>query len=466
MRVRNHYRLAVALIAASLIGAHSAAQAAAVPSYTGRLNAAVGGVLTSKLGRWGFAASDPKVKATLNAVGAKVAGVVGLAAGGYIAYKKWPETALEMGISYLTSGNLPLDIDGIINWAWGDSSNPGKVEVSGSGMNSMPIYSNGIQNGSYAWQTSSGGWWGSPQEALSYYFSLILKNYPTATFGSISFTADSATQYTAHYTYSIPPLGQTNVGATKVISRVTYTGSVPCANGMGYVSGAACTSAGLTLAGNGLGGTVYTPSWVAPDQATTDLPESELTRGLSNEQLAALINALWQATGASVPNTVPRSGVDPLTAADVAAWIAAHPQARPTVGDFVGPVAPPNSPTVPIPSTDIPTSSTTITETTAPSTSTKVDLGPDPNVAAPTLEDTPTADMILAPVFGMMPELRAWTVPAHQAVCPKASFTLYWESSPTVIDAHCALMDQLSGQMQQYMGVVWLVAALFIVLRA
>jgi hypothetical protein len=58
-----------------------------------------------------------------------------------------------------------------------------------------------------------------------------------------------------------------------------------------------------------------------------------------------------------------------------------------------------------------------------------VNLGSDPGIGSPSLEATPTGAQILQPLTQLMPDLKNFQVPAHQAVCPKPSFDLFGKRS-------------------------------------
>jgi hypothetical protein len=93
-----------------------------------------------------------------------------------------------------------------------------------------------------------------------------------------------------------------------------------------------------------------------------------------------------------------------------------------------------------------------------------VNLGPDPGIGAPSLESIPTASQILAPILGLMSDLRAWAVPAHTSQCPEPTFDL-WGTTYT-ISAQCELLEQYGTQITVAFEVAFAVAAVLIVLTA
>ena len=82
MRWYHYQRLVGVIVVAWAVLFTSFAQAQALPAYNGRVNAAVGGIVSSKIGKWGFAANDPRITATASGIGAGLTTLgVGLATG-------------------------------------------------------------------------------------------------------------------------------------------------------------------------------------------------------------------------------------------------------------------------------------------------------------------------------------------------------------------------------------------------
>lgn len=192
-------------------------------------------------------------------------------------------------------------------------------------------------------------------------------------------------------------------------------------------------------------------------------------------QLAKIADEAWR-RAAQDPNYkgLPYSATQPITSADVATWQAANPNAMPTLGDMLrpaqNPATDPNG--VPIspsalPNTNpVPTPNPGANPGTNPGTelSTRPDLGPDPNVPDPTLEDTPDAATILSPLTSLFPELRNFQMASHASQCPKPTFDLFGRS--IVMDAQCTIAEQHRSELAAVMLVVWLLVGLFILLSA
>ncbi|WP_250501746.1 hypothetical protein [Caballeronia sp. AZ7_KS35] len=204
--------------------------------------------------------------------------------------------------------------------------------------------------------------------------------------------------------------------------------------------------------------------------------------------LAQMVNMTWQRASMQPGyQGLPYSVSSPVTSADVQPWVQANPSSAPTLDDLFRPAADPNAQTVPIsptvtpstsPSTDPTTNPGTnpsTDPTTDPTTSTNpcavphacvmdVDVRGDPGAPAPTLENTPTIDMILGPIFNLFPDLKAWTVPAHTGSCPTPSFDAFGHTY--TMTTQCDLAEKYRTEITTVMTAVFALAALFIVLRA
>jgi hypothetical protein len=217
--------------------------------------------------------------------------------------------------------------------------------------------------------------------------------------------------------------------------------------------------------------------------AVASLPASELAKPLSTKTVADLSNKLWS-DAASQPGYV---GVaydyaNPITEAETQTWRDANADSWPTVGDFVAPQTGSSSSggtgttTNPFALTD---TTTTTPGTTTPDTSTTpttgiqnvnvvnrvaVDLGPDPGVGFPTLEEVPTMPQILQPIFDLMPSVKSFKTPQHSSVCPTASFDLFGRTF--VMDQHCALFERIRPELLTSMLAAFSIMALLIVLSA
>lgn len=212
-----------------------------------------------------------------------------------------------------------------------------------------------------------------------------------------------------------------------------------------------------------------------PGATMSSLPDSERTKPVTSPLLADSISGLWKSAYDRNPSSVlPPQQVSP---SDVSNFLAQNPSIQP-MGDNLSsspgtftPTSAPSSPTATSPgaSTNPGTGGivgpgTTTPTTTPTTTNPKPDLGPDPGIGAPTLEATPTAAAILAPLLGLFPDLRSYVVPSHSAECPKPSIDL-WDRH-LVLQEHCTVLEGVRPALYAIMAAVWLMVAVFIILAA
>lgn len=94
----------------------------------------------------------------------------------------------------------------------------------------------------------------------------------------------------------------------------------------------------------------------------------------------------------------------------------------------------------------------------------KVDLGEDPNIKSPELEETPTGKQILAPIQESMPFLNDFKITGRDAQCPVARFSVF--DHDYVIDKHCDLIEQNRKLIELFVSILWAFVALRAVLKA
>jgi len=217
----------------------------------------------------------------------------------------------------------------------------------------------------------------------------------------------------------------------------------------------------------------------------TDATKAALVDPLT---LASLVNQTWQ-HAAALPDYqgLPYSASQPVTSTDVQPWINENPSLAPHLDDFFRPATNAGTSTVPISPTATPTttpstnpanpSNPASTPATDPSTSTgqlcgvngvvctmNVNVLGDPSTPSPSLESTPTINMILSPILNLFPDLKAWALPAHSAVCPQPSFEMFGKTY--TISSHCDLAEQNRTAITAVFTAAFALAALFIVLAA
>ncbi|MDN7506631.1 hypothetical protein QZM43_28250 [Burkholderia orbicola] len=218
-------------------------------------------------------------------------------------------------------------------------------------------------------------------------------------------------------------------------------------------------------------------------QIYPNLSPSSVAQPLDANTLARLTNQTWQ-QAANQPGYqgLPYSVTQPLTANDVQPWAEANPTAVPNIGDLFRPATDPGVSTVTISPTVQPADASAPNPGSNPSVGNgtnvnvvntpnvnvinkvSVDLGADPGAQSPTLESTPTISMILSPLLNLLPDLKQWAVPAHNAVCPEPSFSVLGHSF--TLSAQCNLAESNRTAIYTAFAALFTLAALFIVLRA
>jgi hypothetical protein len=228
--------------------------------------------------------------------------------------------------------------------------------------------------------------------------------------------------------------------------------------------------------------------------AASALTAAQKTQPVSYEAMTQMINYLWQKAAQRPDYTgLPYSATQPVTASDVQTWANANPTIYPTVGSLLAPVTDPSgfapsvttstgssvvgatSATAPaVTTTTTTTNSSGVTTSTATSNGAaqpvtvmnkvSVDLGVDPAIGSPTLEITPTANAILAPILGLLPSFQNFAVPSHTAACPMPAFDVFGKHF--VMDTHCTLFEQQRSTLYSTMLLAFMLIAIFIVLSA
>lgn len=420
MRWHHYQRFIGVVIVAWSVLFTSLAQAQALPVYNGRVNAAVGGIVSAKVGKWGFAANDPRITATASGIGTGLTTLgVGVATGA-VAAVGWPALLAAAGIAALVGGGVSLAVDGLYKWFF---NSDGTVTTTGGNTNATVTD-------------------------------------PTATFYPASDPTGTGCMLATYVTDNCVRIGQK--WRTLTVCWTGINPTLPCIRNLTMTFEQAMAESGYIVPTT----TTSTSDDVSNAPASTaasKIPAAELAKPMSNQMLAAAANAAWKAA-ATEAGGLPWSASDPITPADVAEWRARNPSAIPTVGDFTAPIT--NGSAVSVGPSSAPGGSTNPSTgpVTTPGTGTQVDLGPNPNTPSPGLEATPTAKQILSPLLNLMPDLKTFSVPAHTGTCPKPSFVAF--DKTYTFESHCGLVESNRSIIEAAMMLVWSIAAVFIVLRA
>lgn len=253
------------------------------------------------------------------------------------------------------------------------------------------------------------------------------------------------------------------------------------------------------------------------DAAVADMNSNILKMPISPKTLAEIIDESWQQAAESANYVgLPYRDTEPVTEEEVEIWIKQNPRKVPYIGDVIEPANPPDDKKVPIsprirprqdpnpqtdPETDPHVRPKPVTEPNPdkakdPDEATdqsknrdkntdgvqdvnvinrptvdignrvkvEVELGNAPEVAPPTLEEPPTAKMILDPLVGLTSEFTSWTMPSHGGSCPRTTLNVFDHSIP--IDAHCEIAERIGPQLRQVMLAAFAIMALLIILSA
>lgn len=428
------------------------AMAAAVPSYSPKFGNAMAGLVQQKVATRGFAANDPRFIATEAAIGTALTGIasgLAVAAGAPL----WATIA----VGAVTAGAVALGIGALTNWLFNDDNTVSyTTSVGVSGLSTAVASGDAFFWGStYDGKKVSGT---NPDMVAS---SIVAygecnKSYTLCSIAGLTWGWNAATVSVGNY-YS--GIGQGH----------TYSYSGQWTNGSGGVWPRSTVVQGTPSDPNSGTPTVYTPppstqTVTKPkSQAVADVPDADMAKPVNPDLLAQAVNMAWQQAAVQPGyQGLPYIASDPVTSGDVQQWQSANPSSYPTVSDMLAPAVSPSTSAVAQPVAPGTEANPGIQTGTAGEPA--VNLGVDPVVPLPTLEATPTAQMILNPLLGLFPDLKSFVVPSHSAECPKPSMTLFGRA--LLLDGHCSLLDSIRPSLYAVMAAVWIVIALFIILAA
>lgn len=408
--IRNFLLLALALT----ITVNASAQA--VPAS--RIGAEIAGVVKSKVAARGFAANDPRFGGTVSAIGTAVVQI----ATAVVVTGTAPAWGSVLATA-LIAGAVGYAIQALTNWIF---NSDGTVTYIPAGPVFVPS-----PEGSWIWRgDGSKGW---PLDSNNGAMEFCLEIWPP---GGVVFNVVSSSNrqcvLTSPFYQGLQYADMANVGWLRNVPDPNY---VPPDTGNGQ------------------------PVTVPASTALQSLSEVDRSKPLPPKVIADLADAAFR-HAASQPGYagIPYSMADPITEADVAAFRAANPTFQPaTIGDLAAEI----SPTDPLGET---TSPTVGTPTNPAASSPLLNLGADPGIGSPNLESTPTGTQILQPLRQLVPDLRNFQVPAHQAVCPKPTFEMFGKS--IVMDGQCAILEGVRGELYNAMVLAFVLVALLIVLSA
>ncbi|WP_321875636.1 hypothetical protein [Burkholderia cenocepacia] len=445
-----------------------------------RMQRAVGGIVQQLAKNRGLSVLEPQLYETLSVMGrAAAVGAAGVGAGALAAGTSpaWGTVLLVAAVSTAVGYAVQLGIDGVVKWAFGDPKGATPITVTGPDTQTeaehfAQVLAPGERStivGDKGGVFNLSDCYGPDSTSVI----MCVRGVPGLNHGEhwgAAFTTQEG-GYTLGCLQIVND-GEAWNGHTGVCAR--YIKVLPrCPVGSaGDLEGKHCTR---------YVNDIHTSPKTLSD-AIAAMPREELVKPLTPEAMAILIDGMWR-KAAQEPgySGLPYSYANPVTPSDVRTWQQAHPDAAPTVGDLLAPVPQPSiglTPTIggrvmPVtpanPGTKPDTTPDTKPDTkgaTRPDTKgdTTVNLGPNPGIAAPGLEATPTAASILQPLLTLLPDFRHYVTPAHMATCPKPVFQVFGKT--ITMEAHCTIAERVRSPLHAVMTIVWLIAAMFIILSA
>jgi hypothetical protein len=429
------------------------------------MNRSMSGVTQEALTSRGYVANDPRTYGTLRGMSGAASSAFGSAAGAIVGAgtvallgvtaPAWASVAVFAGVSAVVGYAVTLGIDSFVKWLFTsdnkiDDSSVGVTPVSTSALVAgLPAFYATTLYGVYPADVIA---FGSDPVALARQAHKI-KYGTEAEFCNGTPTSSSADCRV--------------VGSSNIIRALPLTASpVACPAGQYYQNGVCKPyTYVVTPIPTTLGNSVQS--------AVNHIPATDMARPLNPAIVAATANRLWQQAAAQPGyEGAPYPVSNPITTAEAAAYQQANPQTWPTVANFVEPRPATVANNVALPyststTTPVPTTFTTAPNpaTTQPSTvADQVNLGRDPNTAAPTLENTPTAQQILNPILNLVPSLKSFSASTPTGVCPQPSLHLFGQTQ--TFTAHCTIFENNKATMQAAMTFAWALIAVLIILSA
>lgn len=418
----------------------------------------MGGTLRQFLIKRGFAANDPRFGATFTGI----SGTIAAWASGAVALVGAAVTAPAWLTAAIGSIGVPIAKDlgeAAATWLW-YKNNPLKVVVHDP--RSTPANTPAMTvNGPYMYISVAGQvrYQGTDANSLA---SQYVSSWGTG-YQSGGCSVQSATQYYCVAWKYDAVKDQWNYNAGSFNVQVATSGAQHACQGGFYWDDGGCKALNpIYPANNDVPVPIQT--------AVNTIPGLDMAKQVNPQVIANTLNNAWKETAAKPGYTgLPYDYTNPVTVADVDAWASVHPDIYPKVQDWVKPQDPVVKPFV-IPNTTTPVTdydpntNTNTGSNPAGASQAQINLGPDPGIPAPQMEDIPTPQSILKPILDLLPDLKNFQAQATGGECPKPSFEAFEHTF--TIEKHCDLAEQNRTAIKAGMMVVFALASLMIVLRA
>lgn len=421
----------------------------------------------------GFSVADPRVAETVAAIGraAAVAGAsIAVGAGVAVGAVPWAAVAAAVAVGVVL-GSVPVTLgkdtteqwlfnkDGTVTLSAGSNVSGGSVAPQFPALSSgLPFWCEGPYCGS------------SPEAALQANIQADNAGAPAGESFAAGGCSVSGTNATCSATMT---LVSTDPSTGKQTASTNTTTGIS-ASLVGTYSGSPCSSGIVGL--QGCEPYVPPPSTPPPPPVTESptagaagVSAADQADTLNPQVLAAMTDALWsQAATEQGYAGLPYPVNAPATTSQAQGVEDQLGAAAPTVGSVVGGAGSLSgvSSTAPF-STSAPAASnpaSAVPVATNPGSGAQVNLGPDPGIGAPSMEQTPTARQILSPVLNLLPDLRSWVVPAHTGQCPEPTVDLFGQTFS--FTTQCTFAEQYRPQITGLFLMAFAIGSLFILLTA
>lgn len=449
---RNLFRIILSISVLVFSCSQTKAQTTSEPAYA-NMQRSIGGILQSVVQKQGFSTTDPRTYSTLYQAGRSAVSASAAVGTGFLVAGSSPAWATVLAASLIYAGvnyAVPIAFDASVQWLFPNSGS--QISVTSQ----VPVTTTGIYSTAVQKFVDS--------NALPSGFTYVLSGLKgQASYSPCFVPADPGTGY--YYVFR----ASTGGGCGMYNGVFSITGydvkADSCPSGSTSLTWSTCTSSASAGQSQQIISSVGSLA-----EAVSLLTASQKNQPVDYKTMAMLINYLWQqASSKSDYSGIPFSTTSPVTSSDVQAWAQANPSAYPNLESLISPVT---SSTGFSPSTSTSsgtplnpaTSSTSSSSTNSTSAQPQLNLGVDPNIGSPFLETTPTASQILAPILGLFPSFKNFTVPAHSGECPKPAFDAFGKHF--VMDSHCTMFEQNRAVLTGAMLLAFSLVAIFIVLSA
>ena len=434
-----------------------------------KMQQTLSGVIQQKAFKRGFTNADPRLYNTLDLVSGTAGSAAGTVAAtvvlGAVSAPAWATVAIAVAVGTVVGVGVNLAVGGITNWLFSpDPLDPTPITETKPKSDIKPA--GGLIAGGKYWKVGS-YMSDDPMSPIQATFAdqylASYKNFTAYRFYFGDCVNESATALNCIIVrMTIADGTEVNFGNI----RATQFTNAPRSCPPGQISNATMCIVPPTVPD-------FSPSSqkVTAQKAINDLTPEELQKPLNPKIIAELADKLWYLAASKAGYSgLPYDLADPITQTEVETYQATHTDTYPKVQDFVSPQQSVDAPwSLPADPT-LPTQTQTQTQTgtgvgTNPAAANPLEnLGVDPGIGAPSLEETPTALQILQPLLNLFPDFKSFVVPSHQATCPKPSFNVFGKI--VVMDAQCTIAENQRSSLFAVMAAVWLLCAAIIILRA